>query len=180
MSGPTFYYRTPVVVLIVVLAGYCWRAFGLSLGEQRLRRLRVGLGMLAAVALCFVIASANVSHSLTVNAAVQAVHWFPFASSQLYAEMRDRIPRNHQRTTSIHLELPPNPDPVKRDAVAAMQRIYGDDWLASRLGTNVFLADRTPFVSSDDVVRLVQFHYPGQAFTIEAGAAGGPTGVPAR
>ncbi len=179
MSGLTFYYRTPVVVLIAVWAGFCWRAFGLALREPPLRLARIGPGVTAAaLVLCVAVATANVSHFRIINAAVQVVHWFPYTSGQIYAEMRERIPRSHQRTTSIHLELPPDPDAVKRDAVAAMQRLYGDDWLASRLGTNVFLADRNPFVSPDDVVLLVRFHYPGQAFTIEAGAPGGPMSVP--
>jgi hypothetical protein len=181
MSGLTFYYRTPVVVLIAVSAGFCWRAFGMALGVQRGHWERIASGVtVAALVLCAVVATANVSHFRSINVAVQVVHWFPYTSRQLYAEMRERIPRSHQRTTSIHLELPPDPDAVKRDAVAAMQRLYGEDWLASRLGTNVFLADRNPFVSPDDIVLLVQFHYPGQAFTIEAGAPGGPMSVPGR
>jgi len=161
----TFYYHSPLAVLVIVWLGTVARA-----GPQIARGPGWRTTMHAAgVAVGIAAVVANFALTQHVNRLVQVIHTYPYSSASVHAAIAAKLPaiRGARPGEVVRIEFVREPVQLSRDFDAAFRAVFGRDHVENDFQRAFDTFKASPLWRAEQLGYLMHAYFPYTRFAVE-------------
>ena len=161
----TFYYHSPLAVLVIVWLGSVARAGPEIASGRGLRTAMKAAGV--AVGIAAIVANFALTHH--VNRLVQVIHTYPFSSASVHAAIAAKIPaiRAARPGEVVRIEFMREPVQLSRDFAAAARAVFGRDRVENDFQRILDTFKATPLWREEQLGYLLHAYFPYTRFAVE-------------